>query len=284
MYLITSTREIKALPRGHRRVGLVPTMGYLHDGHASLIRRARAENDLVVVSVFVNPMQFGPSEDLARYPRDLERDTRIAEAAGAEVLFVPDATEMYPAGFASRLEVAGPALPLEGARRPGHFAGVATVVAKLFHLVRPNRAYFGEKDWQQLQVVRRLVEDLNFDLEVVGCPTQREASGLALSSRNTYLTEEQRQEASVLYRSLRAAQAAYRSGERQPQAIVAAGKALLAAAPLELEYLQLVGPDLEDLEQTGELGDPRQARLLLAARMFGVRLIDNAPLVQEEAT
>ncbi|AAF10737.1 pantoate--beta-alanine ligase [Deinococcus radiodurans] len=263
------------------RVGLVPTMGFLHEGHATLIRRARAECDVVVVSIFVNPMQFGPTEDLATYPRDLDRDLALAGAAGADFVFHPEAAAMYPAGFSTRVEVSGVSEPLDGAARPGHFAGVATVVLKLLNIVQPERAYFGEKDWQQLAVVRRLVADLNLRSEIVGVPTVRadeEAAhaGLALSSRNSYLSPEQQRRATVLSRALRAVQAAYAGGERDTGRLRQAGLDVLASEPeLALDYLVVVGPDLRDVPQ---LSDDPLNRVLIAGRLFGVRLIDNMPL------
>lgn len=279
MKLIESPSELRAALSDAPSVGLVPTMGYLHDGHASLIRRARAENDLVVVSVFVNPLQFGRGEDLGRYPRDLPRDQRVAEDAGADVLFTPSVDTMYPAGFATRVEVQGPGDGFEGASRPGHFSGVATVVLKLLGLVRPTRAYFGEKDWQQLAVVRRVTTDLNVDVEIVACPTMREASGLALSSRNAYFTPEQRERASVVSRALRAAQKAFRKGERRSAAILDAARlVLLSEREFTLDYLALVDDHLSEFER---VTSPASARLLVAGRLFGVRLIDNMPLVEE---
>ncbi|MFC4427391.1 pantoate--beta-alanine ligase [Deinococcus navajonensis] len=258
-------------------VGFVPTMGYLHEGHAELIRRARAETGgPVVVSVFVNPLQFGVGEDLSRYPRDLERDLRLAGEAGADVLFHPSPETMYPEGFNTQVSVAGVSEPLDGAARPGHFTGVTTVVLKLLNMVSPQRAYFGEKDWQQLAVVRRMVQDLNVPVEVVGVPTVREASGLALSSRNSYLTEEQRARAAVLSRALRAVQAAYDAGERHTQVLRQAGLEVLASEPEAVpDYLSVVGPDLREPDLL--LPHPLN-RVLVAVRMFGVRLIDNMPL------
>lgn len=277
--VLTTPGEVRAALVGRGRVGLVPTMGYLHEGHATLIRRARAECDVVVVSVFVNPMQFGPAEDLAKYPRDLERDLGVAGAAGADFVFHPDASAMYPAGFSTRVEVSGVSEPLDGAARPGHFTGVATVVLKLLNVVQPERAYFGEKDWQQLAVIRRLVADLNVPVQVVGVPTVRAeqgAAGLALSSRNTYLSDAQRERATVLSRALRAAQAAYAGGERRTAALRQAGLDVLAQEPaLELGYLAVVGPDLLEPET---LSEHPLNRVLVAARLFGVRLIDNMPL------
>ncbi|PYE56478.1 pantoate--beta-alanine ligase [Deinococcus yavapaiensis] len=279
MKLIESPSELHATLSGVSSVGLVPTMGYLHDGHASLIRRARIENEVVVVSVFVNPLQFGRGEDLGRYPRDLPHDLRVAQDAGAHVLFTPSVETMYPVGFATRVEVTGPGDGFEGASRPGHFSGVATVVLKLLNLVKPARAYFGEKDWQQLAVVRRVTTDLNLDVDIVACPTMREPSGLALSSRNAYLTAEQRERASVLASALRAAQKAYRRGERRSAAILDAARlVLLSEREFTLDYLSLVDEHLGEFER---VTNPASARLLIAGRLFGVRLIDNMPLVEE---
>ena len=279
--LLTTPAEVRAALAGKGRVGLVPTMGYLHAGHAALIRQARAECDVVVVSIFVNPMQFGPTEDLAKYPRDLERDLGVAGAAGADLVFHPAAETMYPAGFSTRVEVGGVSEPLDGAARPGHFAGVATVVLKLLNIVQPTRAYFGEKDWQQLAVVRRLVSDLDLKTEIVGVPTVRAGedtphAGLALSSRNSYLAPEQQRRAAVLSRALRAVQAAYAGGERDTGRLRQAGLEVLSREPeLTLDYLAVVGPDLRDMPR---LTDHPLNRVLVAGRLFGVRLIDNMPL------
>ncbi|HWX23761.1 MAG TPA: pantoate--beta-alanine ligase, partial [Vicinamibacteria bacterium] len=216
MKTLTAIREVRewidGLPPGE--VGLVPTMGYLHRGHLSLVQRARRENDHVVVSLFVNPTQFGEHEDLSRYPRDLGRDRAALEEAGCDGLFAPSEEEMYPRGFDTAVAVGRVASPLEGERRPGHFRGVATVVLKLFGIVEPDRAYFGEKDAQQLGVIRTLVRDLNVRVEIVGCPTVREPDGLALSSRNSYLDAEERKAAPVLYRALRGAEELFAKGER----------------------------------------------------------------------
>src|ERR671935_2931272 len=200
-------------------VGLVPTMGALHEGHLSHVRRARERDDVVVASVFVNPTQFGPSEDLTRYPRTPERDAALLEAEGVDVLFMPSAEEMYPPGFATRVEVGRIGEVLEGASRPGHFAGVATVVLKLFQLVRPTRAYFGQKDAQQLAVIRQMVRDLNLPVEIVAGPTIREPDGLAMSSRNAYLYPAERRAATVLYHTLTAARDRYSAGERDAEAL-----------------------------------------------------------------
>ncbi|MEF2277973.1 pantoate--beta-alanine ligase [Deinococcus sp. YIM 134068] len=277
--LVTTAEDLRTALANAGRVGLVPTMGYLHEGHATLMERARAECDTVVVSVFVNPRQFGPREDLGRYPRDLGRDLHVAGAAGADLLFHPDVGTMYPPGYATNVSVGGVSEPLEGSLRPGHFDGVATVVLKLLNLVRPDRAYFGEKDWQQLAVVRRMVRDLNVPVEVVGVPTVREASGLALSSRNSYLTAGQRERAAVLSKALRAVQTAAMGGERDTARLRQVGLDVLAGEPeLTLDYLAVVDGDMAERERVEN--DP-MTRVLVAARMFGVRLIDNLPLLPD---
>ncbi len=258
-------------------IGMVPTMGYLHRGHLSLIERARAESQSVVVSIFVNPTQFGPNEDFNRYPRDLPRDLALCEQAGVDVVFAPDASEVYPPGFATYVEVTGLQERWEGTSRPGHFRGVATVVARLFRLARPDRAYFGEKDYQQLQIVRRMVQDLALDVEVIACPTVREADGLALSSRNAYLDASARADAVALYEALRAAQECANSGERDVPVLVTAMRAAVARYPaVELDYVAIVEP--RTLEPLATL--EHEARALIAARVGGVRLIDNAPIVR----
>jgi pantoate--beta-alanine ligase len=256
-------------------LGLVPTMGALHAGHLSLVRRAREDCPTVAMSIFVNPAQFGPHEDLTRYPRPLERDLQLAEAAGVDLVFNPPAEEMYPPKFTTYVDPGGPATRWEGERRPGHFRGVATVVAKLFVVVSPQRAYFGEKDFQQLQVVRRLAADLALPVEVVGCSIIREPDGLALSSRNVYLTAEQRQYATALYRALQEGQRQVAAGERDADRIRSAVDRVLLDTPgVEPDYVAIVDPaTLEPLERLD-----RPARALVAARLGHVRLIDNVPL------
>ena len=300
--VVQTPSELHAALRGAAGVGLVPTMGALHQGHAALIERARGENSVVVVSVFVNPLQFRAGEDLSRYPRDLERDRAVARAAGADLIFHPDAGIMYPPGFSSSVGVGGVALALEGASRPGHFGGVATVVLKLLNMVGADgrgadRAYFGEKDWQQLTVVRQMVRDLNHRTQVVGVPTVRAASGLALSSRNGFLSAEQQTRAAVLSRGLRAVQAAYAAGVTDVTELLHAGQQVLNTEPdVDLEYLSLVDERLHVLGQLppqagGSVSDSQQRqplisahngtmlRVLIAARMDGVRLIDNVGLI-----
>jgi len=265
-----------ALAEAPAPVGLVPTMGYLHEGHLSLLRRARAENATVVMTLFVNPTQFGPNEDFARYPRDVERDRALAAEAGVDLLFAPSVEEMYPPGAASWVEVEGVGRRWEGEARPGHFRGVATIVLKLFLAARPDRAYFGEKDYQQLQVVRRLAADFLPELAIVGCPTVREPDGLALSSRNVYLGPADRQRALALSHALHRAQALLGAGERDGAALEAAMRAELLAQPgVEVDYAAVVDPcTLEPLARVD-----REARALVAARVGPVRLIDNAPLL-----
>jgi pantoate--beta-alanine ligase len=261
-------------------IGFVPTMGFLHDGHASLMRAARTDCDLVVASIFVNPLQFAPTEDLAAYPRDLASDTALASASGVDLLFVPAVAEMYPTPMATNVSVAGVSAPLEGRTRPTHFDGVATVVAKLFAIVGPCRAYFGEKDFQQLAVVRRLTHDLSLPVEVVGCPTGRADDGLALSSRNVYLTPEERAAAPVLHRALVAARQAVEAGERDPGAIRSLMAGMIEAEPLaELDYAEVVDA------ATFEVPDPLAGtlRLVVAARFGAARLIDNEGATAETA-
>ena len=258
-----------------RTVGLVPTMGALHDGHACLIERAADECDAVAVSIFVNPLQFVPGEDLHDYPRGLEADLVVAEQAGATIVFAPAASEMLPGDHRTTVHVADLGDVLEGAHRPGHFDGVATVVAKLLALAGPGRAYFGEKDFQQLVVVRRLVADLSLPVEVVACPTVRGFDGLALSSRNRYLSVAERDAAAVLYRALRAGAACVAAGERDAGEVLDLVTAIVEAEPLvTLDYVALVDPVTLSAPATlaGEL------RLLLAARVGRTRLIDNVPV------
>jgi pantoate--beta-alanine ligase len=269
--LARTVAELKAaLPR--EGVGFVPTMGYLHRGHLALVERARRENPFVAVSIFVNPLQFGPREDYHRYPRDLDRDAALLREAGADLLFAPGVEEMYPKGFATRVQVEGPLTALwEGEVRPGHFQGVATVVARLFLLVGPERAYFGEKDYQQLVVIRKMVRDLGFPLEVVGVPTVREEDGLALSSRNVYLSPETRKKASVLYRALLAMREAARSGGGVAEALEAGEKVLKEVPEFRPDYLAIVHPDTL-LPLSRFLPG---ARGLVAGRFPEARLIDN---------
>ncbi len=256
-------------------IGLVPTMGALHEGHLSLVRLARARDDVVVASVFVNPAQFGPGEDLSRYPRMPERDAALLAAAGVDILLMPTVEEVYPPGFSTRVEVGRLGAILEGASRPGHFSGVATVVAKLFNMVGPRHAYFGQKDAQQVAVIRRMARDLDLPVEIVVGPTVREPDGLALSSRNAYLSPEGRAAAAILYRALSAAKARYDAGERDAGTLSGAMHDTVTGEPLAwLDYADAVdGATMERLEaaHAGVL-------LVIAARIGTTRLIDNMPL------
>ncbi|HZA83124.1 MAG TPA: pantoate--beta-alanine ligase [Actinomycetes bacterium] len=259
-------------------VGFVATMGALHAGHRALLAAARRETGFVVASVFVNPLQFGPAEDLATYPRDREGDLAVLEGEGVDLAFLPDEREVWPQPPEVRLHVGALGDRLEGASRPGHLDGVATVVAKLLHLVGPSRAYFGQKDAQQLAVVRRMVADLAFPNQVVACPTVREPDGLAVSSRNAYLSPAERTRAAVLYRALAAARAAWSAGERDPAAIEAAATAVLAAAEgVEADYVALVEPAGFGPVERAEAGDV----LAAAVRVGRTRLIDNVVLEGE---
>ncbi|MFL5878869.1 MAG: pantoate--beta-alanine ligase [Actinomycetota bacterium] len=280
MLEVASSAELRAAADAARQrgagVGFVPTMGALHAGHRALLARARAESDVVVASVFVNPLQFGPAEDLASYPRDREADLAVLEAEGVDLAFVPAEGEMWPSPPEVRLRVGGSlAERLEGMDRPGHLDGVVTVVAKLLHLVGPSRAYFGQKDAQQLAVIRRMVDDLAFPNQIVACPTVREPDGLAVSSRNAYLSAPERQRATVLYRALQAGRAAFLAGRRDPAAVEAAARALLEGQPgVEPDYVALV--DAVSFEPAKQV-EPGQD-LAVAARVGRTRLIDNVIL------
>jgi pantoate--beta-alanine ligase len=257
-------------------IGFVPTMGALHEGHVSLMRRSVIECDATVVSVFVNPLQFGPREDLSAYPRDFDRDVALAESAGVGLVFAPSVDEMYPEPLLTSVAVGEISEPFEGESRPTHFAGVTTVVSKLFNLVGPCRAYFGEKDWQQLAVVRRMVADLSFDVELIPCATVRERDGLALSSRNAYLGREERAAAPVLHRALRAGANAIEGGERDPARVVAWMTKVIDGEPLaSLDYVAVV-----DATTLAAVPKPLRGelRLLGAARFGKARLIDNVGL------
>jgi pantoate--beta-alanine ligase len=249
-------------------------MGYLHTGHISLVEMARAQNDVVVVSIFVNPTQFGPNEDFSRYPRDTERDLAMLEDAGVDWVFTPAVEEIYPPGYSTYVDVREVTARLEGEARPGHFTGVATVVAKLFNIIQPHRTYFGQKDAQQVAVIRKMVQDLNFSLEVIVGPTMREADGLAMSSRNVYLHPEERRAALALYKSLNAAQALWDKGERRGTRLREAMSQTLAAEPLARpDYVSVADPTtLQELDDSGEA---REALASLAVRIGKTRLIDN---------
>ena len=275
MRQVATIAELRAALRtAPRPLGLVPTMGALHEGHLSLVRAARAECATVAASIFVNPAQFGAGEDFDAYPRPLADDLAKLEAEGVDFAFTPSAREMYPPGFASTVRVKGPALPLEGEARPGHFDGVATVVTKLLTQSWPDRAYFGRKDGQQVAVVRRLAQDLDLPVEIIALPTVREADGLAVSSRNVYLNVEQRAAAPTLYRALSAARDLFRAGRQGSPEVEAACRRILEGEPLidAVDYVAVVDPDT--------IGPPGAGERMLAAaiRIGGVRLIDNVTL------
>lgn len=276
MKIVNTIEEVREIVSGWRRqglsVGLVPTMGFLHEGHKSLIVRAVAENDRVVVSDFVNPTQFGPGEDLESYPRDIDRDASLCEEAGAALIFHPEPSEMYTDGACTFVDMNGLTSELCGKSRPIHFRGVCTVVSKLFNIVGPDRAYFGQKDAQQLAVIKRMVRDLNFNLEVVGCPIVREKDGLAKSSRNTYLNAEERQAALVLSKAVKLGQEMAEAGERDANKIVAAMKACIEAEPLaKIDYVKAV--DAVSIEIVSAMKPP--VLVAMAVYIGKTRLIDN---------
>jgi len=280
MQIITTVTGMRPLAdtlrREGKRIGFVPTMGFLHEGHLSLMRRARQENDIVVASIFVNPTQFGPNEDLDRYPRDVEGDRAKCVTAGVDILFMPTASEMYPEKPSVFVTVEGISDILEGAIRPGHFRGVATVVAKLFNIVKPHKAYFGQKDFQQCAVIKRMVLGLDLDVEVIVLPTVREADGLAMSSRNSYLGPGQRQKAACLFRALRLGEELMTNGVREPETIRQKMRVVLMQEKgVEIDYVEVADPDrlapLERLEG--------KTALLIAVRLGGIRLIDNLLLL-----
>jgi pantoate--beta-alanine ligase len=268
--------EVKKYVREWKRqgltIGLVPTMGYLHEGHASLIRRAREDNDRVIVSDFVNPIQFGPKEDLAVYPRDFDADCRLCESLGADLVFHPEPEEMYAPNACTHVKVDNLTEHLCGVTRPFHFQGVCTVVTKLFHISEADRAYFGQKDAQQLAVIRRMVRDLNFPIEIVGCPIIREEDGLAKSSRNTYLTAEERQAATILYKSLKKGHAMIDAGETDAKKVEDAIRSVIETEPrAKIDYIEIV--DWEELQPVAKIDRP--VLVALAVYIGKDRLIDN---------
>ncbi|WP_019122414.1 pantoate--beta-alanine ligase [Brevibacillus massiliensis] len=267
-------RELQLIRQEGKSIGLVPTMGYLHAGHLSLVEAAREACDAVVMSIFVNPLQFGPNEDFERYPRDLARDSKLAESAGVDFLFTPSVEEMYPQPILTKVSVGQVSEPLCGRNRPGHFDGVATVVSKLFHIVWPDKAFFGQKDAQQLAVIEQMVFDLSMPITVVGCPIVREADGLALSSRNVYLNEAERSQATVLYRSLQAAQQMLRGGETSVAAVRDLVIEMINDQPLaEIDYVEVVNyPSMSPVE---EFRPGQQICIAVAVRFGRTRLIDN---------
>lgn len=276
MEVVKTLPEIRALrQQSSGTIGFVPTMGYLHEGHLALVQRARTENSAVVVSIYVNPAQFGPREDLASYPRDLNRDLEMLRRQGTDIVFVPSNDEMYPPEFGSWIDVEKVTERLEGASRPGHFRGVATIVAKLFNIVQPTRAYFGQKDAQQALVIKRMVADLNMGLEIVVIPTVRESDGLAMSSRNVYLSRRERQAATVLFKALTLARQLRRRGETEGEEIRRQMTALIEKEPVaRIDYVSIA--DAETLEELTSVDRPALASL--AVKIGKTRLIDNMPL------
>ena len=268
----TMRAAARAARHDSKQIGLVPTMGALHEGHLSLVRAARAASDVVAASIFVNPTQFGPNEDLAKYPRSFDRDCQMLTAEGVDFVFAPSAEEMYPAGAVTWVTVEGLSGKLDGRSRPGHFRGVTTVVSKLFHIVEPDCAFFGQKDAAQVAMIRRMVRDLNLPVEIVVCPIVREADGLAMSSRNAYLSAEQRSQSLVLHRSLVRLQAMVKSGERNAAALAGAGRDEFRGEPaVRLDYFEVVNPDTLDPVADVSAG----ALVAVAAYVGATRLIDN---------
>lgn len=276
MLTIHSAAEMTAISReAHRagkRIGFVPTMGALHQGHISLVRTSHSQADVTVISIFVNPKQFGPGEDFAKYPRDLERDSAMLEAEKVDYLFSPSVEEMYPPGATSWVEVEGISERLDGRSRPGHFRGVTTVVAKLFNIVQPDLAFFGQKDAAQAAIIRKMVHDLNFDVHIIVCPIVREPDGLAMSSRNAYLDPAQRKQATVLYRALMRVQMLADRGETEAAHLASAGREVIAGeSSVRLDYFEIVDPDT--LEPVTDIS--RGALVAVAAYVGSTRLIDN---------
>ena len=272
---IKEMQETADALRREKRIGFVPTMGYLHEGHLALVRKARELTDVVVASIFVNPIQFGPTEDLARYPRDFERDHKLLEAERTDIIFYPDYKEMYPDGYTTYVQVRGLEDYLCGQTRKGHFVGVATVVAKLFNVVKPHVAVFGQKDYQQLTIIERMVKDLNMDIEIIGYPTVREKDGLAMSSRNTYLSSDEHETALLIHASIRKLQELVKAGERSAQALKAeAGKVLSSSNGIEIEYISISDPNTLVEAEIIE----KKAVYAVAVRIGKTRLIDNALL------
>ncbi|MCX5677874.1 MAG: pantoate--beta-alanine ligase [Candidatus Omnitrophica bacterium] len=266
------TTLVKMLKKEGKTIGFVPTMGYLHEGHVSLVKAARKHTDVVIMSIFVNPLQFGPKEDYEKYPRDIKRDEAMAGDAGVDVIFYPSVKDMYPEGYATYVNVESLTDSLCGASRPGHFKGVTTVVAKLFNIVKPDVAYFGQKDAQQAAVIKKMVRDLNMDIEIKSVPIIRETDGLAMSSRNVYLSEDERRQALVLNQSLEKALSLVKAGERDPANVIKAMKELIARKPLvKVDYISIV--DAKDLKDLSSISG--EVLVALAAFVGKTRLIDN---------
>lgn len=269
--------NLNSIRDGKRSVALVPTMGFFHEGHLALIRKAKSENDLVVVSIFVNPTQFGPDEDFSRYPRNIQRDTEFAQTSGCDILFVPSVEEVYPDGFSSYVIVEGLSTVLEGKFRPEHFKGVTTVVLKLFNMVRPDIAYFGQKDAQQSVVIRKMVKDLNIPIAIDIVPTMREHDGLAMSSRNVYLDPDERKNAVILNQSLKFAEQMINNGEQNSRKIINEVTTMIRSKnPTRIDYIEIV--DTENLEQKKTLKSGDKILIPLAVRFGSTRLIDNVIL------
>jgi pantoate--beta-alanine ligase len=276
MQVIKTIKDMQALSRGlkveKKTIGFVPTMGALHEGHLSLVRRSKKENDITVVSIFVNPIQFGPKEDFKQYPRDLEGDLKKLDALNTDIVFVPDEKEMYPQGFSTVINVGAIGEILCGVTRKGHFNGVATVVAKLFNIVMPQRAYFGQKDFQQSVIIKKLVRELNFDIDIIVCPIVREPDGLAMSSRNSYLNQDERKAAIILYKALRHGEELINKGVKDVSYLKEEIRSVLSSEPLaKIEYVEIVDPEsLEDIKEM-----KTQGVICIAVRIGTTRLIDN---------
>ena len=269
-------REVMSLKRQGKSIGFVPTMGALHEGHLSLVRQARKENDVVVVSIFVNPTQFGPNEDFERYPRQFDKDKELLEKENVEYVFYPSVSDMYPEGYETYVYLEKLHKHLCGLSRPGHFRGVATVVAKLFNIVQPDKAYFGQKDYQQALIIKKMVRDLNFPVEIVVMPIVRESDGLAMSSRNMYLSPEERKNATVLYRSLQKAKELIKAGERDVRKIKKEMEKIISSVPSRIDYVEIVHPEtLESLEVIPEKGSIDRVVVAVAVFIGSARLIDN---------
>jgi pantoate--beta-alanine ligase len=278
MRTVTTVKEMQALSdelRRDKRIAFVPTMGYLHEGHLALVRKAREFADVVVVSIFINPTQFGPQEDLAKYPRDFDRDARLLEQEKTDIVFYPESKEMYPKGYSTYVQVRELQNHLCGKSRVGHFVGVATVVAKLFNIVKPHFAVFGQKDYQQLKVIERMVKDLNMDLEILPCPTVREKDGLAMSSRNTYLSPEEREKALLIYGAMTKVESLVQDGERDASKLREAAEQILTSRDgVAIEYVSIT--DTDTLEEVDQLEN--KALLAIACHVGKTRLIDNTIL------